>query len=82
MEKPCWTVCSVHPESDYTLHLRFADGSQRVYDARGLLDEGPFLPLRDVELFLEARVEFGTVVWSDDIDIAPEHLYEHSRLAA
>ena len=26
-----------------------------------------------------ARVEYGTVVWTEDIDIAPEHLYECSE---
>lgn len=28
---------------------------------------------------MKAKVECGTVVWSDEIDIAPEHLYEYSR---
>ena len=29
-------------------------------------------------LFMKAKVECGTAVWTDDIDIAPEHLYECS----
>ncbi len=28
--------------------------------------------------FLTAKADCGTVVWDDDIDIAPEHLYESS----
>ncbi|MDO5327119.1 MAG: hypothetical protein Q4G00_10425 [Clostridia bacterium] len=27
---------------------------------------------------MQAKAAFGTVVWSDDVDIAPEHLYECS----
>ena len=27
---------------------------------------------------MRAHAEYGTVVWTDDIDIAPEHLYECS----
>jgi hypothetical protein len=30
--------------------------------------------------FLQAKAECGTVVWNDDIDIDPEHLYECSEL--
>ena len=30
--------------------------------------------------FLCAKAECGTVVWSDEIDIVPEHLYESSWL--
>ena len=33
------------------------------------------LEFRDVELFMKAHVAYDTVVWSDDIDIAPERLY-------
>ena len=29
--------------------------------------------------FLGARVDGDTVIWSEDIDIAPEHLYQNSK---
>lgn len=28
---------------------------------------------------MKAKAEHYTVVWNDDIDIAPEYLYENSR---
>jgi len=34
--------------------------------------------LRNPSFFMTAKAECGTVVWNDDIDIAPEHLYDAS----
>ena len=78
MKTPAWVVRKVHPNLDYSLLLTFANGEKRVYDARPLLNEDIYSQLRNPEFFLKARAECGTVVWSDDVDIAPEHLYESS----
>ena len=43
-----------------------------------LLDKPLFSKLKSLPFFLHAKAEDGTVVWPDDIDIAPEHLYECS----
>lgn len=75
---PAWRVAAVTPTEDYKLHLRFADGSRKVYDMRPLLEWTVFEPLRNPGLFLQGHVDGGTVVWTDDIDIAPEELYENS----
>jgi len=79
MKEPAWVVKHVTPTKDYTLRLAFAHGDLRVYDARPLLQKPIYAPLKDLSFFLGARAECGTVVWSEDIDIAPEHLYECSR---
>lgn len=82
MPIPAWEVVSVQPHPDYTLALLFADGGKRVYNARPLLGKPIYAPLLNLSFFMGARAECGTVVWSDDVDIAPEHLYENSIPAA
>ena len=79
MNTPEWVVREVTAGEDYTLFLTFADGEQKVYDARPLLEKEIYAPLRNLPFFLSARAEYGTVIWNDDVDIAPEHLYECSR---
>lgn len=79
MKTPAWIVEKVYPQKDYTLILFFADGSKKVYDARSLLEKPIYSKLENMVIFLSARAECGTVVWDDDVDIAPEHLYEYSR---
>lgn len=78
MMNPTWTVTAVRPQQDYTLLLTFANGENRTYDARPLLEKAIYASLKNPDFFLTAKVECGTVVWNDDVDIAPEHLYECS----
>ena len=78
MKTPAWVVRKVQPQVDYNLLLTFANGEKRVYDASPLLGEDIYSQLKNKDFFLKARAECGTVVWSDDVDIAPEHLYECS----
>ena len=73
-----WIVVDVIARDDYTLLLTFQSGERRVYDARPLLLKPIYSRLGSLSFFLSARAECGTVVWSDDVDIAPEHLYECS----
>ena len=80
MKNPVWVVTDVCARSDYTLLLTFTGGDLRVYDARPLLEKAIYAPLTNLAFFLGAKADCGTVVWNDDIDIAPEHLYEHSSL--
>ena len=79
MKIPVWVVKEVEPKKDYTLLLTFADGEKKIYNARPLLEKAIYPPLKSPAFFLCAKVECGTVVWNDDIDIAPEHLYQYSK---
>lgn len=79
MNTPVWVVKEVQPQKDYTLLLTFADGTKKVYNARPLLEKAIYSQLKNLAFFLRAKAECGTVVWNDDIDIAPEHLYEYSK---
>lgn len=76
MNTPRGGVRDVSAREDYTLMLLFADGSRKIYDARPLAEKPIYAKLKNVAFFLDAKAEFGTAVWDDDTDIAPEHLYE------
>lgn len=78
MKNPVWVVRDVLPQDDYTLLLTFADGTRKVYNARPLLNKSIYSQLNNLAFFKCAKAECGTVVWDNDIDIAPEHLYECS----
>ena len=77
-EKPVFRVTDVQAKPDYTLTLSFSNGERRVYDAKRLLNFPIFAPLRDIPFFLGAYCDGCAVAWSDEIDIAPESLYENS----
>ncbi len=78
MQTPKWVVREAKANPDYTLDLTFADGKRGRYDARPLLAKPLFAKLNSLPFFLQARAAYGTVIWNEDIDIAPEHLYEAS----
>lgn len=71
-------VVRVEPQPDYKLFLEFENGEKRVFDMASLMDKKPFVQLKGSPLFMRARVDYGTVVWPGDIDIAPETLYDRS----
>ncbi len=79
MKTPEWIVRDVEPRSDYSLLLTFANGDRKVYDALPLLEKPIYASLKSLPFFLTARAMCGTVVWNDDVDIAPEHLFEASK---
>jgi hypothetical protein len=74
------SVISVHARDDFHLELRFNTGETRIFDARPYLDRGVFGQLKDLALFRQAHVAFNTVCWPGNLDIAPETLYDKSKL--
>ena len=79
MMNPVWIVHEVELHEDYTLLLTFANGEKKIYNARPLLEKAIYSQLKSPSFFLNVKVACGTVVWNDDLDIAPEHLYECSE---
>jgi hypothetical protein len=71
-------VIAVEPQPDYWLLLTFEQGEKKYFDMKPYLHATVFQPLKNVSFFNLARIDYGTVVWSNDIDIAPETLYDLS----
>lgn len=71
-------VVEVRTSQDFKLHLEFENGEKRIFDMSPYLDKKPFVTLRRLPLFAMAKIDYGTVVWPDNIDISPETLYDRS----
>jgi len=71
-------VVKVEVEPDYRLRLEFENGEKRIFDMSAYMDKRPFVRIKDISLFTLAKVDYGTVVWPGNIDIAPETLYDRS----
>lgn len=75
-------VVAVQLHSEYTLRLRFNDGTEGYVDLSAELDGPVFRPLRDESYFSRVAIdeELGTIAWPNGADFAPEFL--QSRLQA
>ena len=71
-------VITVKTTQDFKLHLEFENGEKRVFDMTPMLQKKPFFELASYSIFSKASVEYGTVIWPGDLDIAPETLYDRS----
>ena len=73
-------ITAVVPQENYILYLTFENGEQKYLDMKPYLNRGVFKELADIDVFNTARVSFDTVAWTNEIDLAPEVLYEKSVL--
>lgn len=72
-------LIAVETLPDFRLDLTFANGERRRFDMRPLLAMKPWNRIASPELFRRVRVDYGTVVWPGEIDVAPETLYLDSE---
>ncbi len=71
-------VVKVEAKAGHKLYLEFENGEKRIFDMTPYIDRKPFVQLKNSPLFAQAAVDYGTVVWPGNIDIAPETLYDRS----
>ena len=65
-------VSAVEVLPGYKLLLEFRNGERRIFDMSTYLSMPAYKSIE--RIFNSAHVEFGTIVWSGDIDISPETL--------
>jgi hypothetical protein len=68
-------VLEAKANDDFSLTLKFDDGSKKRFDAKPYLDKGIFKELKNLDYFKNIKIVFGTVQWQNEQDFAPETLY-------
>lgn len=74
-------VVAVKPNDDYTLDLKFSDGTIKRFDVKPYLKYDAFKELKDLSYFKQVSLAFGTVQWPHEQDIAPETLFSEGSAA-
>jgi Protein of unknown function (DUF2442) len=67
---------------DFKLALEYDNGAKVISDMKPALKlekRKVFEPIKNEENFKTFKLSFGTVVWGDELDIAPEFLLCHSQ---
>jgi hypothetical protein len=68
-------VIAVRANDDFSLDLKFDDGSVKRFDVTPYFNHGIFTELKDLNYFKQVTLAFGTVQWPKEQDISPETLY-------
>lgn len=65
-------------KSPYNFIVTFTNGEVKKFDLHPYLNYPVYEDLKDESYCSNARVDNGTVVWDDEVDIDPDRLYLES----
>lgn len=72
-----YTVVDAHYLHDYKIDMTFEDGKHGIVDLSEYTKRGGvFANFGHIDYFKKFIIDYGTLVWDGEVDIAPERLYE------
>lgn len=75
-------VAEVRAEEDYRLYVRFFDGTSGHVEMKERVlspNARAFASLADPEVFAQVGIGLGTVMWANEMDLAPDVMYEEIK---
>lgn len=63
---------------DYSILLNFDNGKKGIVDLKSTIFNDHrkiFEPLKNIEFFKKFTLDSWTIVWANELDLAPEYLY-------
>lgn len=69
-------VVKASPIDDSTVAVTFENGVCGTYDCTYLMEDSYWARLKMPGYFRQVKAECGTLVWPDDLDVAPESVWE------
>lgn len=72
-------IKSVEWIRDYILKIEYENGEEKFFDGSKMVRKEIFKPLSDPKVFSNVVVTAGGLTWLNEIDIAGEYFYQHSK---
>jgi len=72
-------VINAEIKNDYVICVEFNDGKNGTIDFKKILEEDHreiIRELLDKELFKTVKVNLNTLCWDNEVDFAPDYLYQ------
>ena len=76
-------VINAELRDDYKISIEFNNGEKGMIDFKKILEEDHreiVRKLLDKDLFKTVKINLNTLCWDNDVDFAPEYLYEQTEL--
>ncbi len=72
-------IVKVEYIKDYKLNLEFNNGNSGLVDLEDHIWGPAFEPLKNIDFFKQVEVSktLGTITWPNEVDFAPEFLFEN-----
>ncbi len=70
---------NVEYHSPFKLLVTFTNGEMKVFDLLPYLNFPVYQPLKNEQFCSKAKVQYGTIVWNEEIDIDPDRLFLESK---
>ena len=78
------SVINAELRDDYEVYVEFDNGANGVIDFKKILEDERSQLMRDLlnkELFKTMKINLDTLCWDNDVDFAPDYLYEQVMAA-
>jgi len=69
-------VMTAEPVDDTHVRVSFENGMSGVFDCAPYMKESYWHCLKEPVYFRQVKAEYGTLCWPNDIDLAPEDVWE------
>lgn len=77
-----WEIQKANFHPDYSIEVKFADGTSGIVKIQESRFRKVFTPLKDIQLFLKGFVKYGAITWHVDdyeLDLVPDTMYEEIK---
>jgi hypothetical protein len=77
-----WRLIKIKPLENYKLEVEFIDGIHGFVEMKQLIlsqKAGVFARLRDINVFNQAHIEYGALIWPGEIDLAPDAMHDEIK---